>query len=115
MAVCRTAVSTLNPSRVDDNRSIEGFLRVEARLAAQRGEVAEALTLAEGALANTARAEEPNARARTWLALAEVHRTAGNQAEADDATARALALYEKKGNVAAAAGLGIAPVAASPQ
>jgi len=111
MAVCRAAVSTLNPSRVDDNRAIEGFLRVEARLAAHRGAVAEALELAEAALANTARADEPNARARTWLALAEVHRTAGNQAEADDATARALALYEKKGNVAAATQLRAAVVA----
>src|SRR5262245_53847611 len=102
MSICRAAVATMNPSRVDDNRSIETFLAVEARLAAHRGEVATALTLAERALANIARADEPNIRARTWLALAEVHRAAGNQAEAGDATARALALYEKKGNVAAA-------------
>ena len=46
-----------------------------------------------------------NVRARVWLALAEVARTAGRTAEADDAVATALALYEQKGNVAAAARL----------
>jgi tetratricopeptide (TPR) repeat protein len=102
MAVCRDAVSTLNPSIVDDNRALEPFLAVEARLAAHRGEIAEALSFAKRALAWIARADEPNTRARTLLAVAEVQLAAGNQAAAEDATAKALALYEKKGNVAAA-------------
>ena len=41
-------------------------------------------------------------RAHVQVALAEVQRAAGNLAEADAAVARALALYEQKGNVAAA-------------
>jgi tetratricopeptide (TPR) repeat protein len=102
MAVCRVAVGTMNPSRVIDNRSIETFLAVEARLAAHRGELAEGLELAQRALANLTRADEPNVRAQTWLALAEVHRAAGNQAEADGAKDKALALYKRKGNAAAA-------------
>ncbi len=43
---------------------------------------------------------------RVWAALAEVTRAAGRTAEADDAVATAVALYERKGNVAAAARLG---------
>jgi len=38
-----------------------------------------------------------------WLALAEVQRAAGNEAEADQAVERALELYDRKGNIAAAA------------
>ena len=41
-------------------------------------------------------------RAHVEVALAEVQRAAGNTAEADAAVARALELYEQKGNVAAA-------------
>ena len=40
------------------------------------------------------------------MVLAEVHRAAGRTAEADAAIAKALALYEQKGNVAAARRVG---------
>jgi hypothetical protein len=35
-----------------------------------------------------------------WLGLAEVHRAAGRERKAEEATAAALALYEQKGNIA---------------
>ncbi len=75
------------------------------RLAAHRGELAEALELARQAVEVADRADWLNIRARVWLALAEVTRAAGRTAEADAAVATALALYEQKGNVAAAARL----------
>ena len=46
-----------------------------------------------------------NLRARVWEAFAEVQRAGGQGAEAEAAFARALELYEQKGNVAAAAAL----------
>ena len=44
-----------------------------------------------------------NDLAADWLALAEVHRAAGNSVEAGAAAAEAAALYRRKGNVAALA------------
>jgi class 3 adenylate cyclase/tetratricopeptide (TPR) repeat protein len=108
VSICRDVVSTLNPNRIGydgADRTVEHFLIAEARLAAHRGELAEALDLAEHALACIARADEPISRANTWLVLADIHRARGNQAEASAAVAKALALYEKKGNVAAASQL----------
>jgi tetratricopeptide (TPR) repeat protein len=75
------------------------------RLAAQRGELAEALELVRQAVEVADRGDWLNHRARVWLALAEVTRAAGRTAEADAAVTKALALYEQKGNVAAAARL----------
>ena len=81
-----------------------GRLAVEARLAAHRGEIAEAVTLAERAIAACETlGAGPNLQARCWLALAEAQRAAGDEFEFDAALARALELYEAKGNVAAAA------------
>jgi tetratricopeptide (TPR) repeat protein len=96
---------------VDGAEPVQGkiysFYRFAARgrLAAQRGELAEALELARQAVEVADRSDRPNVRARVWLALAEVTRAAGLTAEADTAVATALALYEQKGNVAAAARL----------
>jgi class 3 adenylate cyclase/tetratricopeptide (TPR) repeat protein len=78
-------------------------LAVEARLAAHRGELEEAVALAERAVAESATREWPNHLAEMWLALAEVQLAAGRRGETDAAVARALELYEQKGNVAAAA------------
>ena len=75
------------------------------RLAAQRGELTEALQLVRQAVEVADRGSALNARARVWAALAEVARAAGRTAEADTAVATALALYDQKGNVAAAARL----------
>src|SRR5262249_6604163 len=75
------------------------------RLAAQRGDLGQALHLGRLAVEVADRTSWLNFRARIWLAFAEVHRAAGRSAEADGAVATALALYEQKGNVAAAARL----------
>ena len=77
---------------------------VRARLAAHRGEYAEALALIEPVVESTERKrpEALNNRAIVQQALAEVQRAAGNSADAEAAVAKALALYEQKGNVAAA-------------
>jgi class 3 adenylate cyclase/tetratricopeptide (TPR) repeat protein len=78
-------------------------LAARARIAARSGKNADALELARTALELAARIRMPNYEARVWLALAEVQRAAGNQAEADEAVERALELYDRKGNIAAAA------------
>jgi DNA-binding SARP family transcriptional activator len=78
---------------------------LEARLAAHRGRLAEAVTLAQRAVDGTKSWEPTNAKARIWLALAEVRGACGDTAEADAAVATALELYERKGNIAAAARL----------
>jgi class 3 adenylate cyclase/tetratricopeptide (TPR) repeat protein len=76
-----------------------------ARIAAHNGEVDEALTLAKRAVEIVERTDNLNESARSWEALAEVERAAGRTAEADAAVAKALELYEQKGNVAAATAL----------
>ena len=78
-------------------------LGTRARLAAHRGELAEALELAQRAVEYAAPIDCLNAKADAWLALAEVQRANGAAAEAAAAVAEALQLYEAKGNVAAAA------------
>jgi ATP/maltotriose-dependent transcriptional regulator MalT len=82
-------------------------LAARARLAAHSGELAEALTLARHAVELAERSDMLNLRARVWLALAEVQRARGQTAEADAAVADAIRLYGEKGNVAAAAALGV--------
>jgi DNA-binding SARP family transcriptional activator len=85
-----------------------------ARVAAHQGRLEEALALARGALELGDESDLLNLRARVWLALAEVERAAGNAAGADAAVAKALGLYEQKGNVAAAARLRDEHAVASP-
>jgi tetratricopeptide (TPR) repeat protein len=80
-------------------------LAARARLAAHHGEAADALELARRAVELAERTDLLNHRALTWLALAEVQRSRGRQAEADAAVVDAVALYEAKGNVADAARL----------
>jgi hypothetical protein len=81
---------------------------VEARLAAHAGRAEEAVALAEDAVARwAARGNQgrdyPQQTAHAWLALAEVQRSAGRLVDADRSAARAIELYELKGNLAAAA------------
>ena len=78
-------------------------LAARARLAAARGELADAVDLAERAVGLAERAQWLNYQARTCLALAEVQRANGHAAEAEAAVAKALRLYEEKGNLAAIA------------
>src|SRR5262249_27669566 len=76
-----------------------------ARVAAHDGRYADAVTHARQAVEHGDLSDMLNLRARVWKAYAEVHRAAGNAAEADAAVATALELYEQKGNVAAATAL----------
>jgi DNA-binding SARP family transcriptional activator len=80
-------------------------LAVRGRLAAQRGDAERALELVRLAVEVSERSHWLNYSARMWLALAEVSRVAGRSEEADAAVARAVELYEAKGNVAAIARL----------
>jgi hypothetical protein len=92
-------------SLVEDSISRQS---VEARLAALAGRAEEAVALAEDAVARSAARghdgrDRPQQTARAWLALAEVQRSAGRGEEAARSVARAIELYELKGNLAAAA------------
>jgi class 3 adenylate cyclase len=90
---------------LDDGRGIAARrLSVEALLAAQKHERTEAATLSEQAIERAeARPDDLNLRAIVWQAAAEVRRAAGEMGKAEVAIANALALYQQKGNVAAAA------------
>ena len=81
------------------------FFRFAAkgRLAAQRGDFDRALELTRLAVESSGRSAWLNYRAYLLLSLAEVNRVAGRETDADAAVAAALALFEAKGNVAAAA------------
>jgi class 3 adenylate cyclase/predicted ATPase len=78
-------------------------LLIQARLAAHRDEPDEALELARRAVDRSERFDDLNARAQGWLVLADVHSAAGREEEADAANGTAIAYYEQKGNVTAAA------------
>jgi tetratricopeptide (TPR) repeat protein len=84
-------------------RNLADRLVGEARLAAHRDDHRDAATFARRAVEIMEPTDDLNSRAGTWLALAEVQRAAGRTAEADAAVARALELYQQKGNLAAAA------------
>jgi class 3 adenylate cyclase/tetratricopeptide (TPR) repeat protein len=77
-------------------------LATEARLAAHAGRGEHAASVARRAVTLADRTDALNVRARTWLALAEVMRLEGKEAQSDDAVRTAVALYESKGNVTAA-------------
>ena len=95
----------LTPGRETFGDDVHG-LAVEARVAAHHGRLANAVSLALRAVERAeAREGELNFRATIWQSLAEVQRVAGQSAQADAARATALALYERKGNIAAAARL----------
>jgi class 3 adenylate cyclase/tetratricopeptide (TPR) repeat protein len=74
----------------------------EARLKAHRGEHDEALELARSVVEHEDQTDQLNAQARMRLCLAEVQRAAGRDEDAARSVARAIELYELKGNVAAA-------------
>ena len=80
-------------------------LAVNAQLAAQRGRTGEAAELAERAVAAAILTDSWQVIARSWLALSDAHRAAERTADADAAYARAIEVYETKGNIAAAARL----------
>jgi tetratricopeptide (TPR) repeat protein len=91
----------------DDSRGTAARrLALEARIEARRGRYDDAAALAESAVARAeARESNLNLRAVILAAAAEVHQRRGADDDAEAATARALELYERKGNIAAAAQL----------
>jgi len=101
------------PSHSDPVEWVLLRLAVSGRLAAHDGRLAEAVTLTQRAVERADRSDRPNLRARVRLALAEVQRAAGAAAEAEAAVAKAIELYEAKGNVAAAEPLRAARSSAS--
>jgi class 3 adenylate cyclase/tetratricopeptide (TPR) repeat protein len=78
-------------------------LAAEARLAAHAGRGAEARDLAYRAVKLGDRGDALNVRAGAWLALAATLRGERDDARADDAVHKAIAIYEAKGNEVAAA------------
>jgi DNA-binding SARP family transcriptional activator len=90
---------------------IYAFVRLaaRARLEAYAGRNAEAAELGRTASELAQAMNTPDRQARVWLGLAEVQRRAGNQLEADEAVERALELYDRKGNITAAARVRAAP------
>ena len=74
---------------------------VRAKLIARHGEADRAVELAREATAMVEGMDFPDLQALTLLSLAEVLDAAGKGAESEEISARAQALYEKKGNVAA--------------
>jgi DNA-binding SARP family transcriptional activator/tetratricopeptide (TPR) repeat protein len=93
-------VDTLDPVRGKMYPIVR--LAARGRLAAQGGELTEALAFAERAVECGENTDYLNYVARAWLALAEVRRAGGEAESADAAVARAIELYERKGNIVAA-------------
>jgi class 3 adenylate cyclase/tetratricopeptide (TPR) repeat protein len=85
----------------------EGAMRpgVEAELAARRGDLDGALALAHRAVELQEQRDPPHALAGMLIVLARVQRAAGQDDEADAAVARAIVLYEQKGDITSAARL----------
>ncbi len=82
-----------------------GWRLVRAKLLARRGDGAEAETLARDALVLVAPTDYLDLRALALADLGAVLRIAGRRDEADAGIREAVALYEQKGNIAAAARL----------
>ena len=74
-----------------------------ARVLAARGEIDEALALANEALSVVSELDVPETHAEALSSLAEVLHRAGRAAEEGDALRKALDVYERKGNRPAAA------------
>jgi Flp pilus assembly protein TadD len=79
-----------------------GWRLVRAKLLARRGDVAEAETLARDALARASSTDYLDLRALALADLGAVLRIAGHRDEAEAGIREAVALYEQKGNAAAA-------------
>jgi ATP/maltotriose-dependent transcriptional regulator MalT len=73
-----------------------------ARVLSAKGEHGEAEALAREATSLAAETDDVNMRADTLIDLAQVLRAGGRDPEAGEAAARALELYEGKGNAVAA-------------
>jgi tetratricopeptide (TPR) repeat protein len=95
------AVSARNSA--DDDRSAQAAWRSAAsKLRARSGVAAEAAKLAHEQLALLAASDAVTDQARAFLDLAEVLRITEGQDEAQDATRKAIELFDRKGNIVAA-------------
>jgi class 3 adenylate cyclase/tetratricopeptide (TPR) repeat protein len=84
----------------DDADANIGLRRVKARVLAERGELEEAERLAREAVARSERIDYLNLRGLAYGDLAEVFVLAGRRVDVSEALERALACYERKGNLA---------------
>jgi class 3 adenylate cyclase/tetratricopeptide (TPR) repeat protein len=83
----------------DDTDAQVGLLRVRANLLAHQGDFDEALRLVEEATELSAQTDYLNHQAKALTDLADVLELAGRREEAAAALEKALALYERKGNL----------------
>ena len=89
------------PARPSEARLAADRSRLAARLAAHRGQLEHALTLAGEGVEGADQTDQVNPRAGAWLTLAEVLRASDRAEKADAAVAQAIVIYEQKGNLAA--------------
>ena len=94
-------------------RRAGGWRRVRAKVLCPLGEFDEAERLGSEAVALAAGTDYLDVRAQAVADLAEVLRLAGRPEESAAALQEAIRLYEKKGNIAAAALLTGSPASAS--
>jgi hypothetical protein len=97
-----TIVAERNAAQ-DDVHAQMMWRAVRAKVLASRGDVEQAVPLAEAAARLAAPTDGLNAHAKVEGDLGDVLRAAGRASEAARALARAAALYEQKGNVVGAA------------
>ena len=83
----------------DDTDAQIGLLRVRAKLLAQQGDLKEAERLAREATELAAQTDSLNHHANALTDLADVFELAGGREQAAAAVLKALALYERKGNL----------------
>ena len=99
-----TTVSEATAS-ADDVTSHIAWRTARAKVAARGGDHEEGERLAREAIARAEDTDWPNLRGGAFVALSVVMAASGRSDEARDAAERALAVYEEKGNVAAAVAL----------
>ena len=99
----QTWAQTARESAGEGDLHAQVFWRsIEARLASRRGEFELAERLGGEALGIIESTDALSQHAKVLLDLAEVQRQAGRELESQQTVTRALALYEAKGNIAAA-------------
>jgi|SRR5947199_7869955 len=91
------------PELGEDRQAHLTWCGIRARTAAERGNRVEAERIARDGVAIAAKTDELNTRAESLVHLGWVLRRAGDSDEAAGAVGEALELYERKGNIAAAA------------
>ena len=98
----RYATLAADLADADDTESQALWRAARARLAAVQGNVTDALTLAEEAVAIVDETENIDLQGGAYVDLGVILRQAGRDDDASEAFAAALDRYERKGNIAAA-------------